>query len=555
MAGSFWTLNANIEKSEEEKRYLTQKMFSSSVRQDILIGADAEVYKKCLVFSARPGIAGIEVKNLGTATVCHLLPTDSKRITEIKTPVYFDSGESDLASVIRIWYYLPIASDGLIKTGLILILSLLVLITVQYFAIKYTNHLFLNPITLASKQLQEKGIAWIQSDESKSLRANSLEAFTFLQTLETLLVNLQNQEIKLSELRMHQALGTLAVQVAHDIRSPLAALRVAVSQADPADKAEDGLIKSAICRITEICDTLTTQYRQPSEDYSNTLHPLALLSEIVTEIISEKRLQLTLNKSPVELVRNKSGETTASFVEKSTELKRVVSNLISNSIEAMPNGGTILLDEFPDPLSTGYTVLKISDDGIGMSPATLSRAKEHGYTFGKESGNGLGLSHAEKSMRNMGGSLDMTSKIGQGTEATLRIPLAFKTTSFCLSVDIQSTNNIAIYDDDASIIKAWKTILEKYDCYNQVRYFQGLKEFETFVANNDISKTVFFIDFDLSIEGKYGIQLIQKLDIGTRAYLVTSHANDPSVVKAAIDIDLKIIPKILIESVKFVTHS
>lgn len=549
VACAFWTLNGNIEKSEEEKRLLAQKMFSSSVRQDIIVGADAEVYKKCLTFSARPDVAGIEIRNLGKAFVCSLAPSNSKRVTEIQTAIYFDKSESDMASVIRIWYYLPLASEGLIKTGLILILSLLVLVPLQYFAIKYTTHLFLNPITFASKQLAEKGITWIQSKESMSLREKNLEVFTFLKTLEILLVNLQNQEVKLGELRTNQALGTLAVQVAHDIRSPLAALRVAVSQMNLTEDTHSGLIKSAIFRITEISETLTAQYRHSTENISNHYDPIILLREIVSEIVTEKRAQLNLAASDLKLIYDVTTPAVPFFVRNSRELKRILSNLISNSFEAIEKGGTVRITEAPDPASDSNAVLTILDNGFGMSPYVLSRSKEAGFTFGKVAGTGLGLSHADRSMQAMGGSLQINSEPGIGTEAILLVPLVFETGNFCLHLKIQKGSHLVIYDDDISIINAWKKLLEAYAGAIEIHYFQKLNQFEEYMAQSSTLAATFLIDFDLANDTKNGIELIEERKIAAQTYLVTSHSNNPTVVDAASKIGLKIIPKDLIESV------
>lgn len=108
--------------------------------------------------------------------------------------------------------------------------------------------------------------------------------------------------------------------------------------------------------------------------------------------------------------------------------EQVVMNLLSNAIKYTPEGGRICvnLEELPGT-KEGYSnyVLKISDNGIGMSPDFLEHifdffSRERNTTESKIAGTGLGMSIVKKLVDLMGGVIEIKSEPGRGTEITVR---------------------------------------------------------------------------------------------------------------------------------------
>jgi CheY-like chemotaxis protein len=111
-------------------------------------------------------------------------------------------------------------------------------------------------------------------------------------------------------------------------------------------------------------------------------------------------------------------------------------NLVTNAAEAMPDGGTIYIStqniyldqpvEGYDEIEEGdYVVLKISDSGIGISPADKERIFEPFYTkkiMGR-SGTGLGMAVVWGTVKDHKGYIDLRSTEGQGTTVTLYFPI------------------------------------------------------------------------------------------------------------------------------------
>jgi signal transduction histidine kinase len=120
-----------------------------------------------------------------------------------------------------------------------------------------------------------------------------------------------------------------------------------------------------------------------------------------------------------------------------TGLEMALLNLCLNADQAMPQGGAITLearatrldrtDRLGLPAGT-YAAFSVRDTGCGMSPDVLARATEALFTT-KASGTGLGLSSVADFAASAGGALSLWSREGQGTTATLYLPLAAPTLS------------------------------------------------------------------------------------------------------------------------------
>ena len=116
------------------------------------------------------------------------------------------------------------------------------------------------------------------------------------------------------------------------------------------------------------------------------------------------------------------------------QVESALLNLTLNARDAMPDGGRLCIQagnadetrDLPDHLQPGrYVTITVSDDGCGMSPATLAQACEPFFTT-KRSGqaSGLGLSMVQGFARQSGGALCFRSEIGHGTQAELWLPVA-----------------------------------------------------------------------------------------------------------------------------------
>src|SRR5205085_10802157 len=104
------------------------------------------------------------------------------------------------------------------------------------------------------------------------------------------------------------------------------------------------------------------------------------------------------------------------------QLKQVVLNLALNARDAMPDGGTLTIET---SLVADAVVLRVRDTGVGMDPATRSRALEPFFTTKPEGkGTGLGLSVVYGVVDALGGRLSIDSAVGLGTIVEIALPAA-----------------------------------------------------------------------------------------------------------------------------------
>ncbi len=102
-----------------------------------------------------------------------------------------------------------------------------------------------------------------------------------------------------------------------------------------------------------------------------------------------------------------------------TQIVRVLLNVIGNAIRACPRGGMIRLELSADAAGA---VLRVRDDGIGMTEEQLDRAFDPGYSTKVDGRGGLGLAISYLIVDAHGGHLGINSTAGKGTTVTIRLP-------------------------------------------------------------------------------------------------------------------------------------
>ncbi len=107
------------------------------------------------------------------------------------------------------------------------------------------------------------------------------------------------------------------------------------------------------------------------------------------------------------------------------KMKRVITKLISNSVDAMPRGGEISIST---EMMGDELVLEVKDTGKGMNPNVQENIFKPFYTT-KKDGIGLGLVYCKKVVEEHGGSISVESETGKGTLVSIKIPMLTPTTS------------------------------------------------------------------------------------------------------------------------------
>ncbi len=224
-----------------------------------------------------------------------------------------------------------------------------------------------------------------------------------------------------AELRRNRALsavGQMTAQIAHEIKNPLGSIRFAtevikrrgpISQSDAETLAViDRSVDHLATIVAELAD-----FARPKELKRTEINLNNLLDDVmpmVADRLSVKRVEVEKHYSPDLPV----GQYDA------TELKKLFLNLIINAIDASELGGSIELRTKVN--GRREITVEIADRGSGMDKETLGRLFEPFYTT-KEKGTGLGMAIAKKITELHKGDLLIMSKKGEGTTATVRLPI------------------------------------------------------------------------------------------------------------------------------------
>ncbi|MCB9061867.1 MAG: HAMP domain-containing histidine kinase [Halobacteriovoraceae bacterium] len=319
-----------------------------------------------------------------------------------------------------------------------------------------------------------------------------------------------------------QALYQLSKQVAHDIRSPLAALDIAIKSIPDETKFERTIFNSAINRIHDLANDLLSKNKEPG-DQEKQIEKISI-ARLLNLITSEKRLEYSKNMNlKIEFTILDGGyESFCVFSKK--EFSRIISNLINNSVEASNEKQN---DIFINLSSDKENVtIEVSDTGKGIPNEYLDKIFIQGESIGKENGNGLGLFHAKSLVESFGGKINVISEIGKGTTITIRIPKIVPPESFVSQISLKRDSKIVLIEDDPSVHKAWESRFKR-----EIKSFFTLESFKKWKVENDESGYIYIFDQEFKKESTNGLETILELGITKESILCTSHYENSEIQK------------------------
>jgi signal transduction histidine kinase len=139
---------------------------------------------------------------------------------------------------------------------------------------------------------------------------------------------------------------------------------------------------------------------------------------VVSESVVLTRKQAAFND--VMLEQSLAEDLPATNMDKD-QLEQAIINLILNAIEATDSGGKVAISTRLVHV-TDTIELEVSDSGKGISEENMARIFDPFFTT-SESGTGLGLAITHGIVEQHGGTIEVDSKLGQGTSFTIRLPL------------------------------------------------------------------------------------------------------------------------------------
>lgn len=235
----------------------------------------------------------------------------------------------------------------------------------------------------------------------------------------TKLVDQRTKQLEISQERLVKAerlaaIGELSAQVGHDLRNPLTSINTALYLLDKTLNGESPeearmaiqTMKRSVDHANRIIEELL-EYSRGGIAETKAEHLRALIQASTERLKVPRNIKIE-NEVPKDLLADVDG----------SRMQRVFENLIKNSIDAMPKGGSIVIKGGAGE-STAW--LSFSDTGQGIKKKDAINLFKPLFTT-KPQGMGLGLPICKRIVEAHGGSISINSKYGRGTIVTIELP-------------------------------------------------------------------------------------------------------------------------------------
>lgn len=209
----------------------------------------------------------------------------------------------------------------------------------------------------------------------------------------------------------------LASQIIHDLRSPLASLKVA-SQSLAAQETTNPelakiikIINLGTNRLEEIASSLLVKNKEMK---TNDLSLHEVLDELLEEFISH-------NRFPMLFIEKRYSSSPIIIKAAKQDIQRAIVNIVTNAIEAMNGNGKLAIQT---ELQNNLITLKLEDTVPGLKNEILQKILQGGFSYNKVNGNGIGMTVVREVVEKYNGTLEAMSTEGVGTTFFLKFPSA-----------------------------------------------------------------------------------------------------------------------------------
>lgn len=299
------------------------------------------------------------------------------------------------------------------------------------------------------------------------LRAEEALRHTNIKLAEALDEVTKTQERMIQHERL-SALGQMGSGIAHDFNNALMPI-VGFTQfllAHPETLDDKEGLKSTLNDIYDAAVNAKEIVRRLSQFYkpaANGKHESVDLNHAIERAIALTKPRWKEEKGgkgvPIE-VRTRLGSNIPHVRGSEAELSEVLTNMILNSIDAMPQGGLVTISSTADER---HAILSVADTGMGMSEEVRRQCMEPFFSTKGEKGTGLGLSMVHGIVRRHRGNIDIRSAPGRGTTVEIRLPVIFEPgekKERTVAVEATRSLKILVIDDDLWTRDLMKLLLE-----------------------------------------------------------------------------------------------
>ncbi|MDP4110469.1 MAG: HAMP domain-containing sensor histidine kinase [Bacillota bacterium] len=333
-----------------------------------------------------------------------------ERVMSVSSPLYFSDGR--IIGAVRCVTSLKTVERQIITTILLVIAVASLILSLVIISNRYFIRSILHPILRLNEAAKEiaKGHYNVRLEKEFNDEIGEL--------CDT--INFMSEEIN----RAEKVKNDFISSVSHELRTPLTAIggwseTLMADGLGNVNEAMHGLeiINKEAGRLSQMVEELLSFSRIESGDLKLRVEPFDLCGElsdaiyIYSDILRRESIELSYEEPDEQVIINGDRD----------RLKQVFINIIDNAAKYGREGGKI---EIRAKVENGNAAVSIRDFGVGIPAEELPFVKDKFYKgSSKRKGTGIGLAVCDEIVRVHGGSLEIQSKLGEGTTAVITLPL------------------------------------------------------------------------------------------------------------------------------------
>jgi two-component system, NtrC family, nitrogen regulation sensor histidine kinase NtrY len=333
--------------------------------------------------------------------------------SQIKDDKFKPLGILNLPYVEDDSFYESEIQDFLVRLSQVYFIMLLIAFALAYFLSSY--------ITKSLKTISEKinQTSLEQKNEKIVIEANSREINSLINAYNRMVDKLEESAAMLAQSEREQAWREMAKQVAHEIKNPLTPMRLTVQsfqrKFDPEDPNLQQKLSDYSKTLIQQIDTMSSvasafsNFASMPAQQNETLNVVEVV-EFSLEIFNEEALHFESEEKEIITVMDR------------THLVRIITNLVKNAIQAIPENQEEKSIVVAVTREENWVNITVKDNGIGIEPSFIEHIFEPKFTT-KNSGMGLGLGIIKNIIENYKGTITFETQLGEGTTFTVSLPI------------------------------------------------------------------------------------------------------------------------------------
>jgi len=302
--------------------------------------------------------------------------------------------------------------------GLMIIGPIIIIFTAFYFFRNFTSSVF--TLTTATRKIQEGKLSFRITDNLKDEFRELAKSFN------EMAISLKEQQNTIQQTERLAAVGELAAGLAHEIKNPLAGIKVSIevlkSDLELAQEDKEIFVRviNEIYRIESLLKNLLN-YARPSKPQPDLVNLHDILDAIIktSELSTRRPSDITGLTKDIQFVKD-FDPGVRKICADSAQLKQVFLNLLLNGIDAISKKGTITIKTAR--ISDDAIEIRVSDTGKGIDQGALEMVFNPFFTT-KSKGTGLGLAICKRLVEQHNGKISVVNNPEGGATFVITLPV------------------------------------------------------------------------------------------------------------------------------------